>query len=79
MIPKYFRNLSLTTSPLEIIYDTKTVFALVDVFKSPDELDVGYLQEAARDGIKEYKDVKMSQLGWEFAREHHVFFKVDIR
>ena len=58
----YDRNLSLTTSPLEIIYDTKTIFALVDVFRSPEEINVDYLQEAAMDGIKEYKDVKMSQV-----------------
>ena len=74
----YDRNLSLTTSPLEIIYDTKTIFALVDVFRSPEEINVDYLQEAAMDGIKEYKDVKMSQLGWEYARDNHVFFKVFI-
>ena len=74
----YDRNLSLITSPLEIIYDTKTIFALIDVFKSPEEINVDYIQEAAMDGIKEYKDVKMSQLGWEYARDNHVFFKVDI-
>ena len=74
----YDRNLSLTTSPLEIIYDAKTIYALRDVFRV-NEVNVGYLQEAALDGIKEYKDVKMSQLGWEFARENHVFFKVNIR
>ena len=75
----YDRNLCLTTSPLEIIYDNKTAFALRDIFRSPNEVNYGYLQEAARDGIKEYRDVKMSSLGWEFARENHVFFKVDIR
>ena len=59
----YDRNLSLITSPLDIIYDTKTTFALLDVFRSPEEIIVDYLQEAAMDGIKEYKDVNMSQLG----------------
>ena len=39
---------------------------------------MGYLQESTIDSIKEYKDVKMSQLGWQFVIEHHVFFKVDI-
>ena len=72
------RKLSLSTSPLEIIYDTKTIWALVDVFESPVDVKVDYLQEVAIDGIKEYKEIKMSQLGWEFAREHHDFFKVNI-
>ena len=34
----------------------------MDVFRSPEEINVDYLQEAAMDGIKEYKDVKMSQV-----------------
>ena len=74
----YDRKLNIFTSPLEIIYDTKTIFCLRDVFKSPEEVKIDYLQESAIDTIKEYKDVKMSQLGWEFARENHVFFNVNI-
>ena len=74
----YNRKVSLTTSPLEIIYDTKTIFALIDVFESPVDVKVDYLQEVAIDGIKEYKEIKMSKLGWEFAREHHDFCKVNI-
>ena len=46
--------------------------------RPPQEVRVGYLQESTIDSIKEYKDVKMSQLGWQFVIEHHVFFKVDI-
>ena len=74
----YNRKVSLTTSPLEITYDTKTLYALIDVFESPVDVKVDYLQEVAIDGIKEYKEIKMSKLGWEFAREHHDFFKVNI-
>jgi len=74
----YDRKLNIFTSPLEIVYDTKTIFRLVDVFKSPEEVKIDYLQESAIDTFKEYKDVKMSQLGWEFARENHVFFNVNI-
>ena len=74
----YDRHLVLHTSPLEIIYPTKTIFGLREVFKSPEEMKIDYLQESAIDSIKEYKDVKMSQLGWEFARENYVFFKLHI-
>ena len=74
----YDRNLTLRTSPLEIIWHTRTLHCLLAVFRPPQEVRVGYLQESTIDTIKEYKDVKMSQLGWQFVREHHVFFKVDI-
>lgn len=49
-----------------------------DLYRPPQEVRLGYLQESTIDSIKEYKDVKMSQLGWQFVRDHHVFFKVDI-
>ena len=74
----YDRNLTLRTSPLEITWHTRTLHCLLAVFRLPQEVRVGYLQESTIDTIKEYKDVKMSQLGWQFVREHHVFFKVDI-
>ena len=74
----YDRNLMLRTSPLEITWHTRTLHCLLEVFRLPQEVRVGYLQESTIDSIKEYKDVKMSQLGWQFVREHHVFFKVDI-
>ena len=74
----YDRNLTLHTSPLEITWHTRTLHCLLAVFRPPQEVRVGYLQESTIDTIKEYKDVKMSQLGWQFVREHHVFFKVDI-
>ena len=75
----YARKLSLTTSPLEIVYDTRTVFSLVEVFRSPEEVRIDYLQETAIDNFREYKDVKMTQIGWEYARDNHVFFDVDIK
>ena len=74
----YDRALALSTSPLEVTWHTRTLLALRRVFHPPQEVRLGYLQESTIDSIRDYKDVKMSQLGWQFVIDHHVFFKVNI-
>lgn len=52
----YDKRLKLFSSPLEIIYDHKTVRQLVNIFKTPEELNLTNLQQTAFAKLKQYRE-----------------------
>ena len=52
----YDKRLKLFSSPLEIIYDLKTVRQLIAMFKTPDEINLTNLQQTAFAKLKKYRE-----------------------
>ena len=75
----YDQRIFIHSSPLEIIYDMKTVNHVLDVFRPPDEVQIAYIQETAIENVRDrVKEVRMTKLGLEFVIQNHKFVDVNI-
>lgn len=52
----YDKRLKLFSSPLEIVYDHRTVRQLGSIFKTPEELNLTNLQQTAFAKLKQYRE-----------------------
>jgi hypothetical protein len=52
----YDKRLKLFSSPLEIIYDHRTLRQLTSIFKTPDEINLSNLQQTAFAKLKQYRE-----------------------
>ena len=76
----YDRRIYIHSSPLEMIYNMKTINHVMDVFHPPDEVQIAYLQETAIENVRDkVKEVRMTKLGLEFVVANHKFVDVNVR
>jgi hypothetical protein len=73
----YDKRIGIFSSPLEIIYDKPTVNALINLFKTPDEMNLANLQSQAFAKLKEYKE--SSSLSLQYVIDNHSLIDVDIK
>ena len=52
----YDKRLQLFSSPLEVIYDHRTVHQLMNIFKTPDAINLTNLQQTAFAKLKQYRE-----------------------
>jgi len=52
----YDKRIRLFSSPLEILYNHRTVMHLVTIFKTPDEINLHNLQQTAFAKLRQYRE-----------------------
>ena len=52
----YDKRLQLFSSPLEVIYDHRTVHQLMNIFKTPESINLTNLQQTAFAKLKQYRE-----------------------
>ena len=70
------QRISISSSPLEITYDKRTFNAVLSMFKTPDEINLDYLQQQAFEKLKEYQE--SSTLTLNYIIENHSVIDVDV-
>ena len=72
----YNQKVQFKSSPLEITYDKYTFQALSSLFKTPDEINLGNLQQQAFAKLKEYKE--STTLNLQYVIENQKLLDVNI-
>ena len=70
------QRIRISSSPLEITYDKRTFNAVLSMFKTPDEINLDYLQQQAFEKLKEYQE--SSTLTLNYIIENHSVIDVDV-
>ena len=66
----------MSSCPLKIIYDKRTVNALLSLFKTPEEMNLANLQHQAFNKLREYREA--TDLSLQYVIDNHKFIDVDI-
>ena len=70
----YDKRIRLFSSPLEILYNHRTIQHLISIFKTPEEINLHNLQQTAFAKLRQYREATALTLQVEFASCLKAFF-----
>ena len=73
----YDQRIRFFSSPLEVVFDSKTFNRLAGIFRTPDELNLSNLQHTAASKLRQYKEA--TTLGLQYAIDNHNLVDIDVK